>query len=90
MFRTACQVREFCGILTVLRELCGMKTTARRGWPHPVSRCTAKTVEWFMPEEFEHLRIEFTKAAEEGIVFLQRAEAIPILGLRLANSTWDC
>jgi len=43
-----------------------------------------------MPEEFEHLRIEFTKAAEEGVVFLQRAEAIPILGLRLANSTWDC
>jgi hypothetical protein len=43
-----------------------------------------------MSEEFEHLRTEFTKAAEEGVSFLQRADAIPILGLRLASSTWDC
>lgn len=82
-------MRELCGILTVLRELCGMQTTARRGWPHPASRHPGKQG-WSMSEEFEHLRTEFTKAAEEGVSFLQRADAIPILGLRLASSTWDC
>lgn len=83
-------MRELCGISTVLRELCGMKTTARRGWPHPVSAVRSKQKEFSMSEEYMRLREKFESVAAEGKEYLKRLRSAPILGLRWADSAWEC